>query len=169
MSRLVLIRVGDQNGLWSTSKMSGLWASPECHEQVVRNMFIEGYTVYGLFVGTGDKLLMCAKITSVRERFNTDDTLIPEINEIDSLKTILVFDPSEIVDLSYTLVNVYQTALDYVKYKQGSQILIPNLQSGSILRLIITLISLSRVNTVYRGNTTFINPEYLLNLNVNGC
>jgi hypothetical protein len=148
--------------------MAGLWASPESHEQVVRNMFMEGYAVYGLFVGTGDKLLMCAKITNVRERYDTD-TLIPASNEIGSLNTIIVFDPSEIVDLRYTLANAYQTALDYVKYKQGSQILIPNLHSVSILRLIITLISLSRVSTVYRGNTTVINPEYLINLNINGC
>jgi hypothetical protein len=169
MSRLVLIRVGDPNGIWSVSKIAGVWASPECHEQVVRNMFVEGYTVYGLFVGTGDKLLMCAKITSVRERFNTDDTLIPETNEIGPLKTILTFDPSETVDLRYTLPNSYQSALEYVKYKQGSQILIPNGQCESILRLIVTLISLSRMNTVYRGNTTVLNPEYLLNLNVNGC
>ena len=168
MSRLVLIRVGDQNGLWSITKNSGIWASPECHEQVVRNMFVEGYTVYGLFVGTGDKLLMSAKITSVRER-NNNDNIIPETNEIGSLKTIIIFDPSETVDLRYTLANTYQGTLDYVKYKQGSQILIPNEQYETILRLIVTLISLSRVNTVYRGNTTFFNPEYLSNLNVNGC
>jgi len=165
MSRLVLIRVGDPNGIWSVSKMAGLWASPECHEQVVRNMFVEGYTVYGLFVGTGDKLLMAAKITNIRERFNNDDTLIPEQNEIGFLKTVIVFDPSEVVDLRHTLTNGYQGVLDYVKYKPGSQILIPNQQSESILRLIMTLISLSRVNTVYRGNTTVFNPEYLMNIN----
>jgi len=169
MSRLVLIRIGDPNGIWSISKNAGLWASPECHEQVVRNMFVEGYTVYGLFVGTGDKLLLCAKITNVREHYDNDESLIPNTNEIGSLKTVIVFDPSEIVDLRHSLTNGYQSVLDYVKYKQGSQILIPNSQSESILRLITTLISLSRANSVYRGNTTVINPEYLLNLNINGC
>ena len=169
MSRLVLIRVGDPAGIWAVSKMAGLWASPECHEQSVRNMFVEGYTVYGLFVGTGDKLLLCAKITNVRERSNTDDTLIPESNEIGNLKTVIVFDPSEISDLRYTLTNTYQPALDYVKYKTGSQILIPRIYSEGILRLVTTTISLSRINSVYRGNTTVINPEYLLNLNINGC
>jgi hypothetical protein len=169
MSRLVLIRVGDPNGLWSITKNSGIWASPECHEQVVRNMFMEGYTVYALFVGTGDKLLTCAKITTVRERFIGDDILIPEISEIGSLKTIIMFDPNESVDLRYSLTNGYQSALDYVKYKHGSQILIPNGQFEFILRLIVTLISLSRTNTLYRGNTTVFNPEYLSNLNINGC
>ena len=168
MSRLVLIRIGDPNGLWSISKNAGIWASPECHEQVVRNIFMEGYTVYGLFVGTGDKLLLTAKITNVREHFD-DDTLIPNTNELGPLKTVIVFDPSEIVDLRHTLTNGYQSVLDYVKYKRGSQILIPNLYAEPLLRLITTLISLSRVNSVYRGNTTVINPEYLINLNINGC
>jgi len=149
--------------------MAGLWASPEFHEQAVRNMFVEGYTVYALFVGTGDKLLMTAKITNVRERSDNDDTLIPGRNEIGLLKTIIVFDPNETADLRNSLSNGYQSAIDYVKYKQGSQILIPTLYSEGIIRLITSLISLSRINTVYRGNTTVFNPEYLINLNINGC
>lgn len=169
MSRLVLIRIGDPNGIWSVSKMAGLWASPEQHEQVVRNMFVEGYTVYALFVGSGDKLLLSAKITNVREHVNTDDTLIPESNEIGPLKTVIVFDPNEIADLRHTLTNTYQAALEYVKYKTGSQILIPTVHSEEILRLVTTTISLSRINSIYRGNYTVINPEYLLNLNMHGC
>lgn len=169
MSRLVLIRIGDPNGIWSVSKMAGLWASPELHEQVVRNMFVEGYTVYGLFVGTGDKLLMAAQITNVRERSNTDDTLIPASNDIGLLKTIVVFNPSEGVDLRHILTSSYQAALDYVKYKAGSQILIPNLHADPIIRLITSALGMSYINTVYRGNRTVMNPEYLLNLNVNGC
>lgn len=168
MSRLVLIRVGDPNSIWPVSKMAGLWASPELHEQVVRNMFVEGYTVYGLFVGTGDKLLMAAQITNVRERSDTDDTLIPETNEIGPLKTVIVFNPNETVDLRYTLTNPYQTTLDYVKYKVGSQILIPNLHADPIIRLVINTLAMSYINTVYRGNRTVINPEYLINLNING-
>lgn len=167
MSRLVLIRVGDPNSMWSVSKMSGLWASPECHEQVVRNMFVEGYTVYALFVGTGDKLLMSAKITNVRERSDDDDTLIPETSEVGLLKTIIVFNPNETLDLHNTLNSTYQNVIDYVRYKQGSQILIPTLQSEHILRLIRSLISTSRTNTVYIDNTTVLNPEYLLKLNIN--
>jgi len=167
MSRLVLIRVGDPNGIWSVSKMAGLWATSELHNQVVRNMFVEGYTVYGLFVGTGDKLLMCAQIINVRER-SDNDTLIPASNEIGPLKTIVVFDPNEIVDLRYTLTTNYETALDYVKYKVGSQLLIPNLYADPIIRLITSGLGMSYINSVYRGNRTVINPEYLINLNVNG-
>ena len=167
MSRLVLIRVGDPNSMWSVSKMSGLWASPECHEQVVRNMFVEGYTVYALFVGTGDKLLMSAKITNVRERSDDDDTLIPETSEVGLLKTIMAFNPNETLDLHNSFNAAYQNAIDYVRYKQGSQILIPNGQSENILRLVRSLISISPTNTVYKANTTSFSPKYLLNLNIN--
>jgi|Laugrespbdmm15sd_2_1035082.scaffolds.fasta_scaffold15216_4 hypothetical protein len=168
MGRLVLVRVGDPDGLWNVCKMGGMWASPECHEQVVRNMFVEGYTVYALFVGTGDKLLMAAKITNVRELSN-EDTLIPNTTEIGPLKTAIIFDPSEVADLRNNLMGPYQAAIDYVKYKPGSQILIPISYSEPILNLITSLITLRRVNTMYRGNYTVINPEYLLNLNISGC
>ena len=168
MSRLVLIRVGDPNGLWPVCKAGGIWSSPECHEQSIRNMFVEGYTVYALFVGTGDTLLMTAKITNVRERFE-DDTLIPDSNEIGPLKTVIVFNPNETVDLRHTLTGSYQAALNYVKYKPGSQLLIPNLHSEAIINLINATLSMSYINTLYRGNRTVINPEYLINFNINGC
>jgi len=167
MSRLVLVRVGDPNGMWSVSKIGGLWASPECHEQVVRNMFVEGYTVYALFVGTGDKLLMSAKITNVRERCDNDDTLVPERNEVGLLKTIMVFNPNETLDLHNRFNGGYQNAIDYVRYKQGSQILIPNGQSENILRLVKSLISISPTNTVYKANTTGFSIQYLSDLNIN--
>jgi hypothetical protein len=147
--------------------MGGIWGSPEAHEQAVRNMFVEGYTVYVIFIGTGDKLLMCTKITNVRERIE-NDSLIPDANEIGPIKTAIIFDPSEVVDLRNNLVSPYQAALDYVKYKAGSQILIPRLYAEPILRLITCLITLSRVNTEYRGNQTVINPEYWMNLNMHG-
>jgi hypothetical protein len=145
---------------WSVCKEFGIWASPENHEQVVRNFFMEGYSIYVLFVGTGDQPLMVTRVTDVRER-RRNDTLIPERDEIGILKTIISFDINNSIDLRAPLTNSYQLALDYVRYKQGSQILIPTAYSVGILRLI----SLSQTNT----NTTVLNPEYLLNLNVNGC
>jgi hypothetical protein len=164
MSRLVLVRVGDPESSWSVCKEFGIWASPENHEQVVRNLFMEGYSVCVLFVGTGDQPLLVTHVTNVRERIN-NDTLIEDRNEIGLLKTVITFNVNNCLDLRNQLTNSYQIALDYVRYKQGSQILIPASYSVSILRLL----SLSQTNTIYRGNTTVINPEYLLNLNINGC
>jgi hypothetical protein len=158
MSRLVLIRVGDPVSSWSVCKEFGIWASPENHEQVVRNLFMEGYSVYVLFVGTGDIPLLGTRVINVRERTN-NDSLIQERDEIGLLKTIITFDLINYVDLRNHLTNSYQCALDYVRYKRGSQILIPASYSVYIFRLI----SLSETNT------TVLNPEYLLNLNVNGC
>jgi hypothetical protein len=164
MSRLVLIRVGDPGSSWSVCKEFGIWASPENHEQVVRNLFMEGYSVYVLFVGTGDIPLLGTRVINVRER-TRDDTLIQERDEIGLLKTIISFDIEKTIDMRNELTNSYQCALDYVRYKRGSQILIPASYSVSIFRLI----SLSQANTIQRGNRTVINSEYLLNLNMHGC
>jgi hypothetical protein len=142
MSRLVLVRVGEPESSWSICKEFGIWASPENHEQVVRNLFMEGYSVYILFAGTGDQPLIVTHVTNVRER-RRDDTLIQDRNEIGVLKTIITFDINNCVDLRNQLINSYQVALDYVRYKRGSQILIPASYSVSILRLI----SLSQTNT----------------------
>jgi hypothetical protein len=54
MSCLVVIRVGDSSGTWYSASRAGKWSSPESHVQAVRNAMVEGYTVYGLFVSTGD-------------------------------------------------------------------------------------------------------------------
>jgi hypothetical protein len=107
---------------------------------------------------------MVTHVTNVRER-TRNDTLIPERDEIGLLKTIITFDVNKCIDLRNLLTNSYQIAIDYVRYKQGSQILIPASYSVSIFRLI----SQSPTNTIYRGNTTILNPEYLINLNMNGC
>lgn len=167
MSRLVLVRVGDINGLWSTCKSSGKWSSPEIHEQVVRNMFIEGYTTYVIFVSTGDKLIAASKVTSVRERNEND--AIPKSNELGELQTIFTFDTNAIADLTNPLTNAYVSLVNYVKYKCGSQILIPADIADTINPKIDNLISLSRTS-IYRGNTTVLNENYYwTNLNMNGC
>ena len=165
MSRLVLVRVGNPGGLWSITNSTGIWSSPECHEQVIRNMFTEGYRVYALFAGTGDKPLMAARITGVRLRSANDSLILPEENELGKLSTVITFDRASAVDLTQSLSTIYANAREYVKFLVGSQILI----LPSIADPIISNISLSQVNTIYRGNYTVINPEYLINLNINGC
>ena len=160
MNRLVLVRVGDPNGLWSNCR--GKWSSSEDHEQVIRNMFMEGYTVYALFVGTGDKPLLASKITNVRERELEDAELLPPSNDHGPLRTVITFDTHSQVDLRYTLTNGDHDILEYVKYKRGSQILIPTNLSE------VFLTSISSVDMYFRGNYTYLNPNYGLNFNMNG-
>jgi hypothetical protein len=166
MNRLVLVRVGDPDGLWSRCR--GKWASSESHEQVIRNMFMEGYTVYAIFVGTGDKPLLASRITNVRERGIEDEDLLPPSNDHGLLRTVVTFDVNSSVELRNILTDGDQDVLDYVKYKRGSQILIPSEVSESFLR------SISSVNMYFRGNYTYfnpnsyLNPNYGLNFNVNG-
>jgi hypothetical protein len=110
MSRLVVIRVGDPCAWYSASRI-GRWSSPESHTQVVRNVLVEGYTVYGLFLGTGDIPIMACKIDGIRGRINDDDYLFPDRTELGELKTFLLFQAN--YNLEYTVYDVLQ----YVKYK----------------------------------------------------
>jgi len=160
MNRLVLVRVGDPSELWSRCR--GKWASSESHEQVIRNMFMEGYTVYAMFVGTGDKPLLASKITNVRERGIEDEDLLPPSNDHGLLRTVVTFDVNSSVDLRNILTDGDQVVLDYVKYKRGSQILIPKELSETFLT------NISSVNMYFRGNYTYLNTNYGLNFNVNG-
>ena len=160
MNRLVLVRVGDPSELWSRCR--GKWASSESHEQVIRNMFMEGYTVYAIFVGTGDKPLLASKITNVRERGIEDEDLLPPSNDHGLLRTVVTFDVNSSVDLRNILTDGDQVVLDYVKYKRGSQILIPKELSETFLT------NISSVNMYFRVNYTYLNTNYGLNFNVNG-
>ena len=168
MSRLVLVRIGDPNGLWTICKPNGKWSSPELHEQVVRNMFVEGYEVYIIFVGTGDKLVAVSKVLNVRER-NNNDVVIPTENEIGELKTILTFDTTLMVDIRNSMSNYYPPVLDYVRYRSGSQILIPDNLSSTVIPNLIALQIITRGSNIYRGNITVMNTDYWTNLNMNGC
>jgi hypothetical protein len=165
MSRLVVIRVGNPSGTWAICNTLGRWSSPECHNQAVRHAFNEGYAVYGLFVGTGDIPLMAAKITDVRQRMNVDVD-IPLRNDIGSLQTIITFDLHTKMDFLNLQTNHYDAALEYVKYKYGSQILIPYSDSENFILYFNNTLTL-RQNIIV--NRTVINPHYLTNLNIPGC
>ena len=162
MSRLVVVRVGDPSGPWSFFKIIGKWASPENHAQAVRNMFNEGYNVHILFVGTGDIPLLCSKVLMVRER-TTMDLDVPLRNELGELKTIITFDIGwSNLDLTYLIPHHHHAILEYVKYRPGSQLVIPNNISQNFINYFYNM-------TNNRANQTVINPEYSNNLNIHGC
>jgi len=148
MSRLVLIRVGNPNGIWHMASAAGRWSSPETHIQAVRNAMVEGYTVYGLFVGTGDIPIMTCKINGIRERINDDDHLFPKKSDLGEFKTVLLF------EANYNYEYVVRDVLKYVKYRIGSQILIPIEQSTGFFNSLRSTLQINR---------TIINPEYLNN------
>jgi len=168
MSRLVLIRVGDPNGAWAISNIQGKWSSPENHSQVVRNVFVEGYSVIAVFVGTGDVPLIACKITDVKPRQN-DEAIIPMRNELGELKTILKFNYPYAVRFVGIVPELYENILEYAKYKQGSQILIPNSETGNFIPYFNGMNDILSYRPLYMGNTTYFNRDYLVNLNINGC
>ena len=101
----------------------------------------------------------------VRERTNAD-TDIPLRNELGELKTIITFDVDySTLDLTYTTPHHHDAILDYVKYRPGSQLLIPNTISQNFINYFYTM-------TNNRTNQTVLNPDYLNimhNLNIHGC
>ena len=165
MSRLVVVRVGDPSGPWSFFKIIGKWASPENQVQAVRNMFNEGYTVNILFVGTGDVPLLCSKVLMVRER-TTIDIDMPLRNELGELKTIITFDIAwSNLDLTYIIPEYHDAILEYVKYRPGSQLVVPNNISQNFINYFYNM-------TNNRTNQTVLNPEYIPHsqiFNMYGC
>jgi len=132
----------------------------------VRDLFVQGYTVHALFVSTGDTPLMVAKITSVRERTDAEVD-IPSANEIGEFKTIISFDYNSRIDFRIVMTTCYEAALEYVKYKIGPQILVPNEFSGDFWSLILNNTTGTQGYS-YFGNTTSVNEAYWMNLNMSG-
>lgn len=144
MSRLVVVRVGNPEGLWATAIKSGIWSSPECHTQVVRDAYVEGYKVVLLFLGTGDMPLLVATVSNVRER-RQNEQVIPLTNELGELKTIIEFNDIQPLPLC-------QAILPIIRYKIGSQIPISNTDASLLLTYYTNYIAMNRAilyNTTY--------------------
>lgn len=160
MNRLVIIRVGDPTGLWQTSMPLGRWSSPELHRQDVRNLFVEGYTVIALFVGRGDEALCAAKITGVRER-TIDDIIFPVSTDLGDLRTVLQFDPNTIFYLQPTYTVTHFESINYIKYRVGSQLIIPQHIAREFLFYFQSMTNMININT--QLNTTYIIPQNNIN------
>jgi len=150
MDRLVIIRVGDPNSLWQRSNPLGLWSSPESHRQEVRNLFVEGYNVIALFVGRGDELICATRITGVRER-NENDAVFPQSTDLGELKTVLQFDPNNILKLQDIFTISHISSINYIKYRVGSQHIIPDNISREFINYFVNLTDSinMQINTTY--------------------
>ena len=162
MSRLVVIRVGDQTDLWLISKMLGLWSSPESHPQVARDLLVEGFRVIALFVGRGDIPIAAARLTGLRARL-PEDSIFPVRTELGELRTFLQFDTAFLrLEVSPTI--TFNSTLDYVKYKIGSQLYIPPNVSRDFLSFFESMTAAPMASPIpYTGNTTFLVPQSSMN------
>lgn len=160
MNRLVIIRVGDPTGLWQTSMPLGRWSSPESHRQDVRNLFVEGYTVIAVFVGRGDEPLCAAKITGVRER-TIDDAIFPITTDLGDLRTFLQFDPNTMLYLQPTYTVTHFEAINYIKFRVGSQLIIPQHIAREFINYFILIRNMININIPL--NNTYIIPQNNIN------
>ena len=149
MNCLVVVRVGEPS-LWLTLKSTGRWSSPENHSQVVRNLIVEGYTVIALFVGRGDIPLAAVKVTNVRQRL-IEDSIFPPQSDLGPLRTFMEFNPLTLINLEHGLTVTYDSALNHIRYKIGSQIHIPFNDARDFLNYFFSM-----ATDPYRGNFTYI-------------
>ena len=153
MNKLVVIRVGEPY-LWQTSAPLGRWSSPESQIQTVRNLFVEGYNVIALFVGRGDIPLGAARIIGVRER-TIDDIIFPVSTDLGDLRTFIEFYPQCVMHMSPTFTVTHFGSINYIKYKIGSQILIPPNIAREFINYFIHMASSLNIPL----NNTFIVPQ----------
>ena len=153
MNKLVVIRVGEPH-LWQTSVPLGRWSSPESQIQTVRNLFVEGYNVIALFVGRGDIPLGAARIIGVRER-TIDDIIFPVSTDLGDLRTFLEFHPQSVMYMLPTYTVTHFESINYIKYKIGSQILIPPSFAREFINYFIRMTSFLNIPL----NNTFIVPQ----------
>lgn len=154
MNKLVIIRVGEPT-LWQRSVPLGRWSSPESHTQTVRSLFVEGYNVIALFVERGDLPLAAVKITGVRER-TIEDAAFPIYGDLGDFRTFLEFDQHHIMYLKPTFTVTHFSSIDYIKYKVGSQILIPQNFAREFIYYYIHIAGTLNLNVPL--NTTYIVP-----------
>ena len=153
MNKLVVIRVGEPH-LWQTSAPLGRWSSPESQIQTVRDLFVEGYNVIALFVARGDIPLGAARIIGVRER-TIDDIVFPLSTDLGDLRTFLEFYPHCVMHMSPTYTVTHFGSINYIKYKIGSQILIPPNIAREFINYFIHMASSLNIPL----NNTFIIPQ----------
>lgn len=163
MNRVVVIRVGEPT-VWNSLHSTGRWASPENYSQAVRNLFVEGYSVIAIFVGRGDLPLAACRITNVRERL-MEDGMFPPQSDIGPLRTFLEFDPRLIMNLENGFLVSHHSIIQYIRYKVGYQIAIPQHVEREFLAYY--LIMTSPNGLPYIGNTTYavsnLNPQNPIN------
>jgi len=153
MNKLVVIRVGEPN-LWHISAPLGRWSSPESQIQTVRNLFVEGYNVIALFVARGDIPLGAARIIGVRERI-IDDVVFPVSTDLGDLRTFIEFYPQSVMYMSPTFTVTHFESINYIKYKIGSQILIPPNFAREFINYFILMSNPVNIPL----NNTFIIPQ----------
>jgi hypothetical protein len=146
MSKLVVIRVGDQDGTWSVTKSRNTHSTPESQAQHVRNLFMQGHAVTVLFVGNNDIPLKLASVVNVRYK-SADDDSNPE------LQTYMDLYPTESFDVEPADPALFEKLRLSIKFNRGKQVIPDACVATSILAFFEGLRFKKVAATTYAPNT----------------
>lgn len=158
MSKLVVIRVGDQHGTWPVAKSKGMYSTPESQAQIVRNLFMQGHSVTVLFVGLNDTPLKLASVINVRSKCLHEDA-DPD------LQTYMDLNPAESFDIDTANPAIFDKLRFSIKFKRGPQV-IPDGCSATHVLAFFEGLKFQKVPTVFQ--VTSVNIPLNTTVNV-GC
>ena len=164
MDKLVVIRIGNPSGMLATWYNQKKWSVAEnpnlIRNQIIRDLYVEGYNVYLLFLESGDIPVYTARVTNVRPR-NITDIAHPIANEYGPFQTFIEFDKAFKIGADTSV--VYRPLLDSIRYKRGQQLHLNGLLSELPIAICKTLETIDDLYVFGNGhNRTVINPQYNL-------
>lgn len=177
MESLVVIRVGSETNNNQAMFAQYKWSSPELpNSQIVRQQFMEGKTVYVLFIGSNNQPVYMGKVNDVRARDPILDATLPMADEAGNrFQTIITFIPYDsLQEIVSPTIEFFEPVIQYIQFRRGSQIHISDKHISLVLisfyrgiyQSHLTLIA--QLNNRYidgnliNRNVTIINPNYNL-------
>jgi hypothetical protein len=173
MESLVVIRVGTDNNNSQAMFAQYKWSSPELpNSQIVREQFMEGKTVYILFIGSNNLPVYMGKVSNVRARDTVLDAALPTHDVSGNrFQTIITFTPYDsLQEILNPTMDFFQPVIEYIQFRRGSQVHISDRHIALVLisfyrGLYQSFLTINaQLNNPYiNGNVTVINPNYNLN------
>jgi len=121
MNSLVVVRVGAPDNFFYEQMERGVWSTAEdTGSQEVRNAFVQGRSVFTLFVGPDDTPLYIGHVSNIRPRNQITDVLFP-----DTRHTFFTFNP---IIISHPESYVFSDLLVSIRFKTGVQLAVTDLQ-----------------------------------------
>ena len=168
MESLVVIRVGTDNNNSQAMFAQHKWSSPELpNSQKVREQFMEGNTVYVLFIGGNNTPVYMGNVADVRARDVVLDATLPTVDEAGNrFQTIITFTPYDsLQEIVSPTMEFFEPVIQYIQFRRGSQIHISDRHISLVLisfyrGIYQSYLTMNAQLNLINRNVTVINPEY---------
>ena len=168
MESLVVIRVGTDNNNSQAMFAQHKWSSPELpNSQKVREQFMEGNTVYVLFIGGNNTPVYMGKVADVRARDVVLEAVLPTVDEAGNrFQTIITFTPYDsLQEILNPIMEFFEPVIQYIQFRRGSQIHISDKHISLVLisfyrGIYQSYLTMNAQLNLINRNVTVINPEY---------